>query len=107
MSRLDQPVESGRNRIRQRFESARRADDHNVGLHTACNLHRARAARRVIKPNSLPAPLPPVLSRAPQVWLNLAKGVPLVTDSGGKRNKSDVAISDCWRVARPRVGRDG
>ena len=39
----DAPVERLRNRIRQRLESARRTDDHNVGLHLdylcACNLH--------------------------------------------------------------------
>jgi hypothetical protein len=55
MSRLNQSVEGGRNRICQRFKSARRADDHNVGLHTACNLHRARAARRVIEPRGIPS----------------------------------------------------
>src|ERR1019366_913411 len=33
MPRLDTPIERRRNRIRQRFESARRPDDHNIGLH--------------------------------------------------------------------------
>src|SRR5277367_6052454 len=33
MARQDEPVERGRNRIRQRLESARRPDDHNVSLH--------------------------------------------------------------------------
>ena len=61
MPRLDLPVERRGNRIRQRLESARRSDDHNIGLHRdslcappkglrACNLHPARAMRRVATP---------------------------------------------------------
>src|ERR1019366_2496830 len=106
MPRLDTPVERRRNRIRQRFESARRPDDHNIGLHpdSLCATPKP-AARLQLTPRASDAasrraaesglcPIDSPLSPARRVWLNLVMEA-CANQYAREATQTDAAISDC------------